>query len=583
MTHAKIMLRLVSLLLRRKWDVCIAVVGTIVQVTGALYLPILIGQAIDVAFEEGKVNFVSLSVILGRMLIVILFVALAQWWTPRAYSRMTYEAMRDLRQSLFAKIHRLPIGFLDVQTVGDLLSRLTTDTEQLSDGILMVFNQLLSGILMIVGVFIMMARLDGAMMLLVITLTPLSLIVARFIAQKSYQLFKQQTLTRGAQTQFVEESINQQTVIQLLNGQSIIFKQFQQLNAQYAHYSQQAIFYSSTVNPMTRFVNALIYALSAGIGAWRIVHGALSVGELTVFLNYANQYTKPFNDISGVLSELQGAIACAERLFELLDVSEREATGGRSIDSEILQGQIEFQSVTFSYHQGQNLINDLNFNAPAGSRIAIVGPTGAGKSTLINLLMRFYDVQKGAILLDGVPITTYDLTSLREQIGMVLQDTWLVSGSIHDNIAFAAPHLTREQVIHAAKMAHADTFIRQLPQGYDTHLIDADNLLSQGQRQLLAIARVFALKPKILLLDEATASIDTRTELLVQQALEQLMVGRTSFIIAHRLSTIQSADLILVMDKGQIVEQGTHDTLMAQQGFYWQMQQTLNINHDLQK
>lgn len=577
MTQREMMKRLAQLLGQRKGDFLIALVGTLLQVASTLIVPILIGRAIDSMLTAGQVNVSTLSVTLVQLLVVTAMGAVAQWLTPRLYNRLTFEAMRQLRQQLFAKIHRLPIGFLDTQTVGDLLSRVTNDMEQLSEVILMVFNQLATGVLTIVGILVMMARFDLMMLAIMVLLTPLSLVVARFIAQRSYQLFKQQTQARSAQTQFVEESIHQQTTIQLFNAQVQSATQFQALNAEYVQYAQQATFYSSTVNPLTRFINALIYALLAGVGAWRIVSGQLSVGDLTIFLNYANQYTKPFNDISSVLTELQGALACAERVFELLDVPEQPQLAERTVDSATLQGEIAFADVSFRYQADKPLIEGLSFVAPAGSKVAIVGPTGAGKTTLINLLMRFYDVQKGAILLDGVPITDYTIQSFREQIGMVLQETWLMAGTIHDNIAFANPQLSREAVIQAAQLAHADTFIRQLPQGYDTVIADSDSL-SQGQRQLLTIARVFAQQPRILILDEATASIDTRTEVLVQRAFETLMEQRTSFIIAHRLSTIQSADLILVMDKGRIIEQGTHHSLMANKGFYWQMQQIFQAN-----
>lgn len=417
-----------------------------------------------------------------------------------------------------------------------------------------------------------MAGLDLVMMLLVVALTPLSLFVARFIAKKSYTYYSRQTQARGQQAQLLEETISQLSLVQAFNAQDQFKKQFQQVNGDYAHYLQKAIFASSTVNPTTRFVNALIYALLTGLGALRIMQGTFTVGSLTTFLNYASQYSKPFNDISSVLSELQSALACADRLFALVNLASEEDRAERTIDSDQLQGAISFENVSFSYQPEKSLIEDLTIDVTSGQKVAIVGPTGAGKSTMINLLMRFYDVNAGQIVLDGVPISQYSREDLRRQIGMVLQETWIKSGTIHENIAYGYPHATREWVIEVAKAANADFFIRQLPQGYDTVLTDGGASLSQGQRQLLSIARVFVKIPKILILDEATSSIDTRTELLVQEAFAKLMQGRTSFIIAHRLSTIQSADLILVMVDGKIVEQGNHRELMDVQGFYYQMQ-----------
>jgi ATP-binding cassette subfamily B protein len=418
------------------------------------------------------------------------------------------------------------------------------------------------------------------MMLVVVALTPVSLLVARYIAKKSYGYYRKQTQSRGKQSQLLEESISQLTLVQSFNAQEQFTHGFQVVNEQYATYSQQAIFASSTVNPSTRFINAIIYALLAGLGALRIMAGQFTVGSLTTFLNYASQYSKPFNDISSVLSELQSALACADRLFAILALDSIDDQAERKIDSEELKGAISFDNVSFSYSPDRSLIEHLDIDVEAGQKVAIVGPTGAGKSTMINLLMRFYDVTAGQIVLDGVPISQYSREDLRRQIGMVLQETWIKSGTIHDNIAYGYPNATRELVIEAAKAANADFFIRQLPQGYDTVLADGGEALSQGQRQLLSIARVFVKIPKILILDEATSSIDTRTEILVQEAFAKLMEGRTSFIIAHRLSTIQSADLILVMVDGKIVEQGNHRELMKEQGVYYQMQMSQQSEED---
>ena len=468
----------------------------------------------------------------------------------------------------------MTIAYLDRKSIGDLVSRVTTDAEQLSNGLLMVFNQFFIGILTIVITIITMADIDFLMLCLVLILTPLSLFLARFLAQKSYRLYQNQTKSRGQQTQYIEEMIRQESLLQTFNAQEQVVTQFEKINDIYANYSQDAIFYSSTVNPATRFVNSLIYGLLAGVGALRIMSGAFTIGQLTTFLNYVNQYTKPFNDISSVLSEMQSAIACAERLYMILDEKNPSFSVKKKLDEDSIQGRISFEDVSFGYSKNKPLIKHLTISIPAASKVAIVGPTGAGKSTLINLLMRFYEVDSGIICLDKVPITDYSVSDLRQQIGMVLQETWLKTGTIRDNIAYGHPEATQEEVIAAAKAANADFFIRQLPNGYDTYLSDAGASLSQGQRQLLTIARIFIRLPKILILDEATSSIDTRTEILIQEAFEKLMQGRTSFIIAHRLSTIQSADLILVMVDGNIIEHGNHQDLMAKNGTYYQMQTT---------
>lgn len=411
------------------------------------------------------------------------------------------------------------------------------------------------------------------MMGMVLILTPLSLFIARFIAKRSYHLFRMQTQARGAQTQMIEESLSQESLLQAFNAQDAFHRKFIEINGDYAGYSQEAIFYSSTVNPATRFVNALIYALVTGFGAFRILSGTgFTVGQLVTFLNYVNQYTKPFNDISSVLAELQSALACAERLYSILDQEEVKESGKRDLQEDAVKGAVQFDHVSFGYRSDQTLIKDLSISIPPASKVAIVGPTGAGKSTLINLLMRFYDVDQGQLRLDHEAVNSYSLASYRKQFGMVLQETWLKVGTVHENIAFGRPDASREEVVQAAKAANADFFIQQLPEGYDTYLADAGDSLSQGQRQLLTIARVFLAVPKILILDEATSSIDTRTELLIQDAFHKLMVGRTSFVIAHRLSTIENADLILVMVDGNIVEHGNHTELMARKGVYYKMQ-----------
>ncbi|MDD7565271.1 MAG: ABC transporter ATP-binding protein [Streptococcus suis] len=568
---------LVRLVLHQPLRMSLMLVGTLVQVLLTVYLPILIGQAVDaVLIANGQVLLGSL----GKMVMVILLNTLVQWYLPLVTNRLVYGMVADLREQVYVKLHQMPLSYLDRQSVGDLVARFSSDSEQLTNGLLMIFNQFFIGILTIFLTIFTMARLDLTMMLLVVALTPVSLLVARYIAKKSYGYYRQQTQARGRQSQLLEESISQLTLVQSFNAQEQFTQGFQVVNDQYATYSQQAIFASSTVNPSTRFINAIIYALLAGLGALRIMAGNFTVGSLTTFLNYASQYSKPFNDISSVLSELQSALACADRLFAILALDSIDDQAEQKIDSEELKGAISFDNVSFSYSPDRSLIEHLDIDVKAGQKVAIVGPTGAGKSTMINLLMRFYDVTAGQIVLDGVPISQYSREDLRRQIGMVLQETWIKSGTIHDNIAYGYPNATRELVIEAAKAANADFFIRQLPQGYDTVLADGGEGLSQGQRQLLSIARVFVKIPKILILDEATSSIDTRTEILVQEAFAKLMEGRTSFIIAHRLSTIQSADLILVMVDGKIVEQGNHEALMAEQGVYYQMQTSQQTEED---
>ncbi|WP_423832308.1 ABC transporter ATP-binding protein [Streptococcus equinus] len=562
--------RLFEDLFSQKGLVIGATLGTIAQVALTVYLPVLIGNAVDVVLSPKSLTLI-LPIIL-KMVIVVALNTLIQWLNPLIYNRLTFGYIYDLRQRVMEKLNQMPIAYLDKNSSGDLVSRVTTDAEQLSNGLLMVFNQFFIGILTIIITIVTMADIDLLMLGLVLVLTPLSLFLARFIANKSYHLYQKQTKSRGRQTQYIEEMIRQESLLHVFNAQEAAIDTFTEINDTYADYSQGAIFYSSTVNPSTRFINSLIYALLAGVGALRIMSGAFTVGQLTTFLNYVNQYTKPFNDISSVLSELQGAIACADRLYAILDEENEPLPVTAELDEDKIQGQIEFKDVSFGYTLQKTLINHLSLSIPAASKVAIVGPTGAGKSTLINLLMRFYEVNSGAIYLDGVSMADYSVEELRKQIGMVLQETWLKVGTIHDNIAYGNPQATREEVIQAAKAANADFFIRQLPNGYDTYLADAGASLSQGQRQLLTIARIFVKLPKILILDEATSSIDTRTEVLVQEAFEKLMQGRTSFIIAHRLSTIQSADCILVMVDGDIVEHGTHAELMAKQGVYYQMQ-----------
>lgn len=564
------LIQLLTRILRQPARLLAILLVSLGQVVLSVYLPVLIGKAVDAVLVDEQLGlFVHL---LLTMAFVIGINTIVQFFLPLLVNQLIFRMMDELREEVYKKLHSLPLSYLDRHSVGDIVARIASDSEQLTNGLTMMFSQFLIGILTIFLTIFSMVRLDVIMMILVVVLTPFSLFVAHFIAQKSYDSYQKQTVSRGKQTELMEESIRQLSLIQTFNAQAQLMDRFEIANQTYASYSQAAIFSSATSNPMMRFINALIYALLAGIGALRIMSGTFTVGELTTFLNYASQYTRPFNDISSVLSELQSALACAERLFEILAQDAIDDGDGLALLGEGVGGQIQFEEVDFSYLPLQPLIEDLTIEVPAGARVAIVGPTGAGKSTVINLLMRFYEVDKGRILLDGVPISHYRRSDFRKQIGMVLQETWIRTGTIHENIAYGYPGVTRETVVEAAKAANADFFIRQLPQGYDTILTDGGASLSQGQRQLLSIARVFVHPPKILILDEATSSIDTRTEMLVQQAFERLMQGRTSFIIAHRLSTIQAADLILVMKAGRIVEQGTHVQLMQAKGFYYQLQ-----------
>ena len=563
--------RLLADLAKQPIWLILASLGTILQVLLTVYIPILIGRAVDLVVLPDAAHLI-LPLIL-QIGLVIFFATLIQWLNPLIYNQMIYRYSKDLREKVIQKVHVLPLSYLDRQGTGDLVSRLTTDVEQLNNGLFMVFSQFFVGLLTILVTIASMARLDWMMMGMVLILTPLSLFIARFIAKRSYHLFRMQTQARGAQTQMIEESLSQESLLQAFNAQAAFHRKFIEINGDYAGCSQEAIFYSSTVNPATRFVNALIYALVTGFGAVRILSGtSFTVGQLVTFLNYVNQYTKPFNDISSVLAELQSALACAERLYSILDQEEVKESGKRDLQEDAVEGAVQFDHVSFGYRPDQTLIKDLSISIPPASKVAIVGPTGAGKSTLINLLMRFYDVDQGQLRLDNEAVNSYSLASYRKQFGMVLQETWLKVGTVHENIAFGRPDASREEVVQAAKAANADFFIQQLPDGYDTYLADAGDSLSQGQRQLLTIARVFLAVPKILILDEATSSIDTRTELLIQDAFHKLMVGRTSFVIAHRLSTIENADLILVMVDGNIVEHGNHTELMAQRGVYYKMQ-----------
>lgn len=577
LSNRDVLKKLIEAMKDSKLQLIFAIIGTIAQVALTIILPVITGRIINVVIGPGQVDFSSLSHYLKQMAVVIVLNTIVQWINPLLFQEVAYETVGKLRQQVLEKIHQLPLSYLDRRSTGDLVSRLTTDSELLSDGIVMVFNQFFSGVLTIIVTIVTMARLDFTMMAIVVLLTPLSLLVARYIAQNSYSLYQEQTTSRGKHADIVEETIQQAQLIDLFNGQSDKASEFNKINEEYMDNTQKATFISSTVNPTTRFINALIYASLTLFGALRIMRGSFTVGELTTFLSYANQYTKPFNDISSVLAELQGSLASARRLFSIIEQNSEEETGYRHYDKEEVDGKVNFNRVSFSYEANQDLIKDLTLSIKPGQTVAIVGPTGAGKSTLINLLMRFYDVDKGQVLVDNEPITDYLREEVRGLYGMVLQETWLKTGSIHDNISYSKPGASRDEVEWAAKQAHAHEFIKRLPSGYDTIISDSGDQLSQGERQLLSIARIFMTEPNMLILDEATSSIDTRTEILIQEAFSNLMEGRTSFIIAHRLSTIQNSDLILVMRDGQIVEQGTHNELMKAKGFYYTMQEAHKV------
>lgn len=542
-----------------------------VSVTLTLYLPKLFGSAIDRIVGAGQVEFDPLIKLLITAAIVIGATALVNWVMNIANNRITYNVARDLRNSAVAKLHHLPFSYLDTHTEGETVSRIITDVDQFTDGLLMGFTQLFTGVMTIIGTLVFMLQINWKIALAVVVLTPLSLLLARFIASRTYKMFRLQSAIRGEQTGFTEEMVSNQKIVRAYGREAENMKRFDEINERLRKSSLSATFFSSLVNPTTRVINNIVYAVVAFAGAIAVISGsrggaaALSVGGLSCMLAYATQYAKPFNEISGVVTELQNAAACAERLFELLDENEESPDSPAELES--AEGRVELCNVSFSYTPNVPLIEDLSLSAKPGMRIAIVGPTGCGKTTLINLLMRFYDVCGGEILIDGTPINSVTRHSLRKNFGMVLQDTWIRRGTVRENIAVGRPDASDEEIIAAAKSAHAHSFIRRLPKGYDT-VIGPDSGLSQGQRQLLCIARVMLTLPPMLILDEATSSIDTRTEMKIQDAFSKMMEGRTSFIVAHRLSTVRDADMILVMKDGHIIESGTHTDLLEKNGFY---------------
>lgn len=539
-----------------------------VTVALTLYVPIVIGEAIDNIVSEHNVNFAAIAALLTRVAVVVGITALLQWIMNTINNRITYGVVRDVRGAAFRKIEVLPLGFIDSQSQGDIVSRVIADADQFADGLLMGFTQLFTGVVTILGTLGFMLSLNVHITLLVVLLTPLSLFAAKFIATHTYSMFKKQSETRGEQTALVDEMVNNMKVVQAFSHEDAAVEDFDEINGRLEKFSLRAVFYSSLTNPTTRFINSVVYAGVGLTGAIAAINGNITVGGLSCFLSYANQYTKPFNEISGVVTELQNALACAGRLFDLIDEKPQIPDAH---DAKVLtgvNGRVNMDNVAFSYTAGRKLIENLNLTVEAGQRVAIVGPTGCGKTTLINLLMRFYDVNRGAISVDGNDIRSIKRDSLRRNYGMVLQDTWLRSGTVRDNITMGKPDATDEEVITAARAAHAHSFIRRLPNGYDTVIGEDGGSLSQGQKQLLCITRVMLCLPPMLILDEATSSIDTRTEIKIQKAFAALMQGKTSFIVAHRLSTIREADVILVMKDGNIIEKGNHDSLMAQDGFY---------------
>lgn len=548
--------------------VIISLIFAVITVALTLYFPLLTGKAVDCIISEGNVDFIKIRPIIFQMAVIAALTAVSQWAMNICNNKITYNVTRDIRDEAFKKIEILPLKYVDNHSSGDIVSRVIADVDQFADGLLMGFTQLFTGILTILGTLFFMFSVNVTISIVVLLVTPISLFVAAFIAKRTYKMFRVQSETRGEETAYIDEMIGNQKVVQAFGREEKSLEKFDEINKRLERASLLATFFSSITNPSTRFVNSLVYTSVGIVGAFSVIYGRLSVGQLSAFLSYANQYTKPFNEISGVVTELQNAIACAARIFELI---EEEPQVPDSPDAVVLgeaEGNVSLENVAFSYVPDKKLIENLNLSVKSGQRIAIVGPTGCGKTTLINLLMRFYDVDSGSISVDGNDIRNITRKSLRSNYGMVLQDTWLKTGTIKENIIMGKPDATDEEIIAAAKASHADSFIRRLPDGYDTFITEDGGSLSQGQKQLLCITRVMLCLPPILILDEATSSIDTRTELKIQNAFQQMMKGRTSFIIAHRLSTIQDADVILVMKDGHIIEQGNHKELLEKNGFY---------------
>ena len=537
-------------------------------VAGTLYLPVLAGKAIDCIIGPGNVDFQGIYGIAHIMIVVLLLNAVCQWIMNVANNHVTYEVVRNLREDAFKKIEILPLSYLDKHPSGEIVSRVITDADQFADGLLMGFTQLFTGVITILGTLGFMLSVNLKITLVVVLVTPVSLFVASFIARRTYSMFTLQSKTRGEQTTLIDEAVGNQKLVQAFGQQQSMLDKFDEINERLQKCSLQAVFFSSLTNPCTRFVNSLVYTGVALCGGFLVIGGGLSVGQLSCMLSYANQYTKPFNEISGVVTELQNALACAARLIELIEEEPQVPDAQDAVVLDEAKGRVELEDVSFSYVPEKPLIEHLNLSVQPGQRVALVGPTGCGKTTLINLFLRFYDVNEGSIRVDGKDIRDYTRKSLRSNFGMVLQDTWLKNGTIRENICMGKPDATEEEMIAAAKASHAHSFIKRLPKGYDTYIREDGGSLSQGQKQLLCITRVMLCLPPMLILDEATSSIDTRTEIRIQKAFSHMMQGRTSFIVAHRLSTIREADVILVMEDGHIVEQGDHKTLLKNNGLY---------------
>lgn len=567
--NQKMTLRKVLRYIRKYWlYLAASIIMAAITVALTLYLPILTGKVIDRIVGKGQVDFNGVFAVLQRMVIVIAITAAAQWIMNVCNNKMTYRIVQDIRNEAFHKIEILPLKYIDGHSYGEVVSRVIADADQFADGLLMGFTQFFTGVITIVGTLGFMLSVNVGITGVVVLVTPLSFFVAAFIAKKTFTMFKLQSETRGEQTALIEEMIGNQKVVQAFSHEDEAMEEFDEINGRLQDCSLEAIFFSSITNPATRFVNNLVYAGVAVTGAVFAVRGGISVGQLSCFLTYANQYTKPFNEISGVVTELQNALACAERIFDLIEETPQIPDKTDAVELQDVEGNVTLEHVDFSYVPDRKLITDFNLAVRAGQRVAIVGPTGCGKTTVINLLMRFYDVNAGKICVEGLDIRDVTRRSLRSNYGMVLQETWLKAGTIRDNIVMGKPDATEEEIIEAAKASHAHSFIKRLPKGYDTVIGEDGGSLSQGQKQLLCITRVMLCLPPMLILDEATSSIDTRTELKIQHAFATMMKGRTSFIVAHRLSTIREADIILVMKDGNIIEQGNHETLLAQNGFY---------------
>lgn len=553
---------------RYSFFVGLSVVLAAVSVAATLYIPILTGDAVDHIIGPGNVDFSAIFSILVQIGVIIGIAALAQWVMSLINNRITYRVVRDIRNEAFRKLQKLPLSYIDSHPAGEIVSRVIADVDQFADGLLMGFTQLFTGVITILGTLGFMFSVNITITLVVLLVTPVSLAVAAFIAKSTYNMFRLQSQVRGEQTGFVEETVGGQKVVQAFGRERRTMERFGEINERLRKCSLRAIFFSSITNPSTRFVNSLVYTGVGIVGALSVVGGGLTVGQLTCFLSYANQYTKPFNEISGVVTELQNALACAARVFELIEQEPQVPDAANALELTEAQGAVQIDRVYFSYQPGQRLIEDFTLDVKPGQRVALVGPTGCGKTTVINLLMRFYDVTSGSIGVDGTDIRNITRRSLRRNYGMVLQDTWLKNGTVRENIAYSRPDATMEEIVEAAKAAHAHSFISRMPDGYDTVIGEDLGGLSQGQKQLLCIARVMLSLPPMLILDEATSSIDTRTEIRIQKAFARMMQGRTSFIVAHRLSTIRDADVILVMRDGHIIEQGSHHELLEQGGFY---------------